>query len=163
MRDRRAVVAGAGCTGLVCAIHLARAGLSVTVAGHASAPSGGAASTESTLPGFVHDHCAGFNPMTVTSPAMRELDLEAEGVRWISPGAIMDGTAIALHHDLGTTVRSLEAAHPGAGRPWQELIEQYRPSSQRLVETILGPLPPCGFRSRWRQRCAVTRFCWPGV
>jgi phytoene dehydrogenase-like protein len=147
MRDRRVVVVGAGCTGLVCAIHLARAGLSVTVAEHAPAPGGGATSAESTLPGFVHDHCAGFNPMTVASPAMRELDLEAEGVRWVSPSAIMahpfaDGTAIALHRDVETTVQSLEAAYPGAGRSWQELIEQYRPLSQRLVETILGPIPP---------------------
>jgi phytoene dehydrogenase-like protein len=141
------VVVGAGCSGLVCAIHLARAGLSVTVLEHAAAPGGGAVSVEATLPGFIHDHCAGFNPMTVASPAMRELELEAEGVRWISPSAIMahpfeDGTAIALHRDLELTVASLEAAHPGTGRAWQDLIEQYRPLAQRLVEAILGPLPP---------------------
>ena len=53
-----------------------------------------------------------------------------------------DGTAIALHQDLDATVASLEAAHPGAGVAWRELIEQYRPLAQRLVETILGPLPP---------------------
>jgi phytoene dehydrogenase-like protein len=147
MRDDRVVVVGAGCSGLVCAIHLARAGLSVTVVEHAPAAGGGASSAEVTLPGFVHDHCAGFNPMTVASPAMRELDLEAEGVRWINPGSIMahpfeDGTAIMLHRDLEATVASLDAAYPGAGRPWRELIEQYRPVTQRLVETILGPLPP---------------------
>ena len=34
-RDRRVVVVGAGSTGLVCAIHLARAGLDVTVLEHA--------------------------------------------------------------------------------------------------------------------------------
>ncbi len=146
-RDRRVVVVGAGCSGLVCAIHLARAGLSVTVVEHAPAPGGGATSAEATLPGFVHDHCAGFNPMTVASPAMRELDLEAEGVRWISPSAVMahpfeDGTAIVLHRDLEATVSSLEAAHPGAGGEWRKLIAQYLPLAQRLVETILGPLPP---------------------
>ena len=84
--ERRVVVVGAGCTGLVCAIHLARAGLPVTVLEHGPAPGGAAASGEATLPGFVHDHCAGFNPMTIASPAIRELDLEAEGLRWISPG-----------------------------------------------------------------------------
>ena len=88
-RDRRVVVVGAGCSGLVCAIHLARAGLPVTVVEHAPAPGGAARSVQTTLPGFIHDHCAGFNPMTVASPAMRELELEAEGVRWISPAAIM--------------------------------------------------------------------------
>ncbi|PZS12818.1 MAG: FAD-dependent oxidoreductase [Solirubrobacterales bacterium] len=145
--DRRAVVVGAGSNGLVCAIHLARAGLDVTVLEHAPRPGGASSSVEATLPGFVHDHCAGFNPMTAASPAMRELELEAEGVRWIQPGAIMahpfdDGTAIALHLGLEATVASLDGAHPGAGGLWRELIEQYRPLAGRLVETIFGPLPP---------------------
>jgi phytoene dehydrogenase-like protein len=145
--DSRVVVVGAGSTGLVCAIHLARAGLNVTVLEHAPHPGGASLSVNCTLPGFVHDHCAGFNPMTVASPAMRELELEAEGLRWVSPETIMahpfaDGTAIGLHRSLETTVDSLEHAHPGAGRAWRKLIVQYRPLAQRLVETILGPIPP---------------------
>jgi phytoene dehydrogenase-like protein len=145
-RDRRAVVVGAGSTGLVCAIHLARGGLDVTVLEHGPHPGGASRSGEVTLPGFIHDHCAGFNPMTVASPAMRELDLEREGVRWISPDAIvahpfLDGSAIALHHNLDATVASLEAAAPGAGRPWRALIDRYRPLAHRLAEAILGPLP----------------------
>ncbi len=148
-RDRRVVVVGAGSTGLVCAIHLARAGLEVTVLEHSPSPGGASSSVEATLPGFVHDHCAGFNPMTVASPAIRELELEAEGLRWIRPDAIMahpfeDGTAIALHHELEPTIASLEAACPGAGAAWRGLIEQFRPLGQRLVDAILGPLPPVG-------------------
>jgi phytoene dehydrogenase-like protein len=146
-RDRRVVVIGAGSTGLVCAIALARAGLEVTVLEHAPRPGGASSSGELTLPGFIHDHCAGFNPMTVASPAFHELELEAEGLRWIHPDVIMahpfeDGTAIALHHGLDATVASLERAEPGAGTPWRNLIEQYRPLADALVESILGPLPP---------------------
>jgi phytoene dehydrogenase-like protein len=146
-RDRRVVVIGAGSNGLVCAIALARAGLDVTVLEHAPRPGGASSSGELTLPGFIHDHCAGFNPMTVASPAIRELDLEGEGLRWVHPDAIMahpfeDGTAIALHHGLEATVGSLDSVEPGAGAPWRELIEQYRPLAGRLVESILGPLPP---------------------
>jgi phytoene dehydrogenase-like protein len=145
--DKRVVIVGAGSAGLVCAINLARAGMDVTLLEHASSPGGASSSGQLTLPGFVHDHCAGFNPMTVASPAMRELDLEAEGLRWMHPKTIMshpfeDGTAIALHHDLGTTVASLEAAQTGAGASWQKLIEQYRPLAAKLVETILGSLAP---------------------
>jgi phytoene dehydrogenase-like protein len=145
--DKRVLIVGAGSTGLVCAINLARAGLDVTVLEHAPRPGGASSSVESTLPGFVHDHCAGFNPMTVASPAMLELELESEGLRWIRPDAIMahpfdDGTAIALHHDLEATVASLDRAHPGAGAPWRELIDQYRPLAQDLVEAILGRLVP---------------------
>jgi len=148
-RDRRALVVGAGSTGLVCAIHLARAGLDVTVLEHSPRPGGASSSSEVTLPGFVHDHCAGFNPMTVASPAMRELELEREGVRWIWPGAIAahpfaDGTAIVLHHDLDATVASLDESCSDAGRAWRELIEQYRPLAQRLVDAVLGPLPSVG-------------------
>jgi phytoene dehydrogenase-like protein len=146
MRDRRVIVVGGGSTGLVCAIHLARAGLEVTLLEHFSRIGGACSSGETTLPGFIHDHCAGFNPMTVASPAIRELEVEAEGVEWIRPGTIMahpfqDGSAIVLHHDLEPTVASLEATHRGAGDAWGELIAQYRPLSQRLVDAVLGPLP----------------------
>ena len=87
--------------------------------------------------------------MTVASPAIRELELEAEELRWIWPDAIMahpfeDGTAIALDHELGPTIASLEAACPGAGASWRGLIEQFRPLGQRLVDAILSPLPPVG-------------------
>jgi len=145
--DTRVVVVGAGSTGIVSAIHLARAGLDVTVLEHAPHPGGASSSVQNTLPGFVHDHCAGFNPMTVASPAMRELDLEAEGLRWVQPEAIMahpfeDGTAIGLHRDLDATVASVDRAHPGAGSAWGELIAQYRPLAQDMVEAILGRLPP---------------------
>jgi phytoene dehydrogenase-like protein len=148
-RDRRVVVVGAGSTGLVCAIHLARAGLDVTVLEHSPSPGGASSSVEATLPGFVHDHCAGFNPMTLASPAIRELELEVEGLRWVGPDAIMahpfeDGSAIALHRELEPTIASLEASCRGAGAAWRELIELYHPQTQRLVDAILGPLPPVG-------------------
>jgi phytoene dehydrogenase-like protein len=148
-RDGRVIVVGAGSNGLVCAIHLARAGLDVTVLEHSPRPGGASSSVEATLPGFVHDHCAGFNPMTVASPAIGELNLEVEGLRWVHPELIMahpfeDGTAIALHHGLDATVASLDAAAPGAGRAWRQLIEQYLPHAQRLVGGVLGPLPPVG-------------------
>jgi phytoene dehydrogenase-like protein len=142
----RVLVIGAGHNGLVCAIHLAGAGADVLVVDQASRPGGATTSSGRTLPGYVHDDHAAFAPMTVASPAMRELDLEGDGVRWITPQTVMahpfeDGTAIALRRDVDETVVSLAGA---AGAGWARAMEELLPHAQTLVETILSPLPPVG-------------------
>jgi phytoene dehydrogenase-like protein len=136
----RVLVVGAGHNGLVAAIQLASHGLDVTVLEHAATPGGATTSGETTLPGFVHDHCAGFVPMTVASPAMRELDLEVD---WVNPPTVVahpfdDGTAIALHRDVRKTAASLGAA----GVPWSAAMDRLLPNATPLVETVLGRLPP---------------------
>lgn len=141
----RAVVIGAGHNGLVCAIHLAAAGVDVEVLERAQRPGGATASSARTLPGFVHDDHAAFVPLTVASPAMRELELEREGVRWIAPDVVMahpfeDGGAAALHRDVGATAATLGGGAAGAG--WARAMEQLVPRAQLLVESILSPLPP---------------------
>jgi phytoene dehydrogenase-like protein len=147
LTDRRVIVVGAGSNGLVAAIHLARAGLEVTLLEHSPRPGGASSSVEATLPGFVHDHCAGFNPMTVASPAVQELELERHGLRWVNPETIMahpfeDGTAIALSRDVAATADSLASVASGAGGAWAELMARYRPLAQTLVTAIVNPLPP---------------------
>jgi len=140
----RVLVIGAGHNGLVAAIHLAAAGLDTLVLEHGPRPGGATRSSACTLPGFVHDDHAAFVPMTVASPAMRELALEREGLRWITPPTVMahpfeDGSAIALHRDVGATVASLGGA---AGAGWAQAMDQLLPHATTLVETILSPLPP---------------------
>ena len=139
----RTLVIGAGHNGLMAAIHLAAHGLDVTVLEHAPRPGGASTSEACTLPGFVHDHCAGFLPMTVASPAMRELQLERDGLEWINPAVVLthpfaDGSAIALHRDVAETVASLGAA--GAG--WAAAMQRLLPLATPLVEAVLSPLPP---------------------
>ncbi|HEX5617512.1 MAG TPA: NAD(P)/FAD-dependent oxidoreductase, partial [Solirubrobacteraceae bacterium] len=134
------LVVGAGHNGLVAAIHLAAAGLEVTVLEQAATPGGATGSGEVTLPGFVHDHCAGFAPMAVVNPAVRELELDIE---WIDPPVAMahpfdDGSAIALHRDVAATVDSLGSA--GAG--WTKAMEQMLPQAELLARAIFAPLPP---------------------
>jgi phytoene dehydrogenase-like protein len=136
----RVIVVGAGHNGLVAAIHLARHGLDVTVLEHAARPGGATTSSERTLPGFVHDDCAAFVPMTAASPALRELELEVE---WVNPAVVMahpfpDGSAIALHRDVAETAHSLGRA--GAG--WAAAMERLLPVAQPLADAILAPLPP---------------------
>jgi phytoene dehydrogenase-like protein len=136
----RVLIVGAGHNGLVAAIHLAAAGLDVTVLEQAPAPGGASASGEVTLPGFVHDHCAGFAPMAVATPAIPELELDIE---WVNPPVVMahpfaDGSALALHRDLAATVESLGAA--GAG--WAAAMERMLPNATQLPAAIFAPLPP---------------------
>jgi phytoene dehydrogenase-like protein len=141
----RALVVGGGHNGLVCAIGLAAAGVEVEVLEQAPRAGGAILSSERTLPGFIHDDHAAFVPMTVASPAMRELELDVD---WVFPEAIVahpfdDGGAIALHRDVGATVASLrEHGSPGAARGWETAMAQLLPQARTLVETILAPLPP---------------------
>jgi phytoene dehydrogenase-like protein len=144
----RVLVIGAGHNGLVCALHLAAAGVDVEVLEHGPRPGGATASSERTLPGFVHDDHAAFVPLTVASPAMAELDLEREGLTWVEPPTVMahpfaDGSAIALHRDVGATVASITAAgSAAAGEGWRTAMDQLIPHTGALAATILSPLPP---------------------
>jgi phytoene dehydrogenase-like protein len=140
---KRVLVIGAGHNGLVAAIHLAAHGVEVTVLEHAPRPGGATSSTQLTLPGFVHDHCAGFVPMAAASQAIRELSLEQDGLVWIDPPDVMahpfeDGSAIALHRDVDATVASLGRAGPG----WEAATRRMLPLAEPLVQSVLSPLPP---------------------
>jgi phytoene dehydrogenase-like protein len=135
----RVVVIGAGHSGLVAAIHLAGAGLDVTLLEHAPRPGGATASFSHD--GFVHDHCAGFAPMAVASPAIRELELDVE---WVAPDLVMahpfpDGSAIALHRSVDETVASLGQT---AGAGWRAAMDQMLPLADPLVDAVVSPIPP---------------------
>ncbi|MBX5441534.1 MAG: NAD(P)/FAD-dependent oxidoreductase [Solirubrobacteraceae bacterium] len=140
----RALVIGSGHNGLVAAVHLAEAGVDVTVLEAAGRPGGATRSAQVTRPGFVHDLHAAFLPMAVASRAMRELALERDGVEWVVPPVVVahpfeDGRAIALHRDLDATVASLG---PRAGAGWRSAMGELLPVADALVATILSPLPP---------------------
>lgn len=146
----RVLVIGAGHNGLVAAIQLAAHGLDVTVLEHAPRPGGASTSSAVTRPGFVHDHCAAFVPMAAASPAIGELELEADGLEWIDPPAVLahpfeDGRAIALHRDLDATLDSLARGGDFGGRAaagWRSAMRTMLPLATPLVESVLSPLPP---------------------
>jgi phytoene dehydrogenase-like protein len=142
----RAVGVGAGHNGLVCAAHLARGGFMVTVLEQAEQPGGAVSSHTDTLPGFVHDRCAGFFPLTLASPAFEGLDVR-ERIAWVNPDVAMaypfaDGTAIALHRDVDATVASLEDLAPGAGRGWRATVEPLLARQDRVLRAALTPAFP---------------------
>lgn len=80
-----ALVVGSGPNGLSAAITLAQKGVNVTVVEASDCIGGGLRSSELTLPGLLHDHCAAIVPTAVSSPFMQSLDLESHGVRWAWP------------------------------------------------------------------------------
>ena len=144
---RRVIVVGAGHNGLVCAAELASAGLEVTVVEQAAKVGGGVGSAELTLPGFVHDTCAGFMPVARASPAMLAQPLERYGVEWINPPTVMahpfdGGHAMALERDLQATAASLNAVEAGTGDAWRALLTRVLPHGHAFAESIFARLPP---------------------
>ena len=87
MSDPDVVIVGSGPNGLAAGICLAQAGASVLVLEARSTVGGGMRTAALTLPGFTHDVCSAVHPMGVLSPYLRQLPLEAHGLRWIRPRA----------------------------------------------------------------------------
>jgi phytoene dehydrogenase-like protein len=141
---KRVAVIGAGHHGLVAAIRLGEAGHEVTVLEAAASPGGAIRSAELTLPGFVHDTCSGFFPLTAASPAFHALELDVD---WLGPATPMvhvldpEGGEIELHRDIAATCASLDAAAPGAGRGWGELMQTLWPHRAALIRAGLARLP----------------------
>jgi len=143
----RVVVIGAGHNGLLCAGTLAEAGWEVEVLEQGARPGGAVHSCEGPLPGFVEDPCAGYFPLTRASPSFDRIGLERLGVEWVEPPVAMvhpfpDGGSIVLHRDLEITVASLQAACPGAGRAWAELVGPLLHREGLVRRTALSVLPP---------------------
>ena len=97
-----------GPNGLVAALTLARAGLAVDVYEAADEPGGGCRTAELTLPGFRHDVCSAVHPLLLASPAFRDIDLSAHGVRLLTP-------PVAFAHPLGGP-RAVAVGRRGRGR-----------------------------------------------
>src|SRR4051794_31547214 len=142
----KVVVVGGGHHGLVCAAHVTGAGVDVTVLEHAARAGGAVGSHAGTLPGFVHDTCSGFFPLTLASPAFDGLGV-VERVSWANPPLAMahpfqDGSALVLARDVERTVAGLEAAAAGAGRAWQDVVAPLLAHRDRVLRAALTPAFP---------------------
>ena len=142
-----AVVIGAGPNGLVAANRLADAGWSVVVLEAQPAPGGAVRSSEALEPGFVNDHCSAFYPLSVASPAIRRLELERYGLRWLHGPLVLahpstDGTCVALSRDLEETAASLDSFAPGDGDAWRRLYALWRRLAPAGLQFLVTPFPP---------------------
>jgi len=136
-----ALVVGSGPNGLAAAIALARDGFSVRVLEAAETLGGGARSAELTLPGFVHDVCSAVHPLASLWPFLRQLPLEAHGLRWLRPPVSVahpldDGPAVLL-------TRSLERTCEGLGRDgaaYRRLVAPFVGRPHELLADVMAPL-----------------------
>ena len=144
-----ALVIGAGPNGLVAANVLAAAGWDVLVLEAQPTPGGAVRTAELTgEPGFRHDVCSAFYPLSVTSPAMRAMELERWGVRWRRSPLVVahparDGTCISLSQDIDETAASFDSFAQGDGDAWRDVYSRWQSIRNPLVDALLGsPFPP---------------------
>lgn len=136
-----AIVVGSGPNGLAAAVHLARAGVEVTVLEAAETIGGGTRSAEMIVPGLVHDQCSAVHPVAAASPFLRSLDLEKLGLRWRAPlvdcaHPLDDGSASLLYQSIDDTADGLGRD----GARWRRLFTALTADLDSLFEDITQPL-----------------------
>lgn len=135
-----AAVVGSGPNGLAAAIRLAQAGVDVTVVEAQSRPGGGTLTSELTVPGVLHDDCAGFHPTGVASRYLSSLGLEQHGLRWLWPEIDLahpldDGRAGLAGRDPNFTTRSLGAD----SERWKRMFSAAVRNFDDLIEEVFQP------------------------
>lgn len=142
-------VIGSGPNGLAAALTLAKAGVDVTVYERNSVPGGGARSVEATLPGLVHDHCAGFHALSVHNAFVAEAELEKFGLQWVLPEIqyahpLDYGHGAAAYRSVDETAAQLDDP------AWQVLFEPLSRHFAQLSADVVQPMlqfpqAPLGF------------------
>ena len=129
----RATIIGSGPNGLAAAVSMARAGYEVHVREAAATIGGGVRTTESTLPGFLHDVCSAVHPAALSSPFFRAFGL-ADRVDWIRPEIsyahpLDGGRAGIAWHDIERTASDL-------GRDRRAWLSLLRPLSTHIEGVV---------------------------
>jgi phytoene dehydrogenase-like protein len=140
-----AIVVGGGPNGLVAALVLARAGLSVRVVEAADRLGGGCRTAELTTPGFRHDVCSAVHPLLLVSPAFRDIDLATAGVTLLTPATafahpLEGGRALSVGADVDTVAQALGPDGTAYTRTFGPLVRDL----DKILPAFLGSMrtPP---------------------
>jgi phytoene dehydrogenase-like protein len=138
-----AVVVGAGPNGLVAAVTLAQAGVSVLLVEAEPDLGGGTRSAELTLPGFVHDLCSAIHPLALSSPVFQTLPLEDHGLQMVHPPIpvahpLDEGGAVVLRRSVDVTAAGLAYDSLNYSTLMTPLVRGWR----HIVDQVLGQLRP---------------------
>jgi phytoene dehydrogenase-like protein len=153
-----AVVVGAGPNGLVAAVTLAQAGVSVLLVEAEPDLGGGMRSAELTLPGFVHDVCSAIHPMALCSPVFRALPLEEHGLQLVQPPIpvahpLDEGGAVVLRRSVDVTAAGLAYDSWAYSSLMTPLVRGW----SQIIDQVLGPLRPP------RHPLLMARFALAGI
>ena len=156
-----AVIVGGGPNGLVAANALVDAGWSVVLV-EANEVLGGAVRTaEVTAPGFRNDLFSAFYPLAAASPVIRNLDLHEHGLAWTQAPTVLthvfpDDRSASLERAPEATAAGLDAAAPGDGDAWLELVQQWQRVRDPLLDSLFTPFPPVRSATRLLRRLGTT-------
>ena len=142
-------VIGSGPNGLAAAVTLAQAGVEVTVYERNDTPGGGARSVEATVPGLVHDQCAGFHPLAVDNAFTNATGLEHYGLEWVVPEVqyahpLDNGRGAAAYRSVQQTAAELD--EPAWARLFGPLTRHFGAISADVAQPMLQfPQAPLQF------------------
>lgn len=140
-----AIIIGSGHNGLVAANYLADAGLSVRVLERRSVI-GGATVTEEQFPGFYASSCSYVSGL-LHPKILRDLQLDQHGLRLYqsdvgSTNILRDGRSLTLYHDLGHTLRELEALKRGESDRFVQFGLQMQKFARIVNRWLITTQPP---------------------
>ena len=143
------IVIGAGPNGLITAAYLAKAGLKVALVERRYEIGGGLATEEILFPGYYSNIHAVYHMMVDFMPALRDFDLKAHGLVWITPNlqtsmVFEDGKSLLLTRMLEDTVDSIHKFSTRDAVAFGRVMRDWRKISREIIApaTYIPPMAP---------------------